>query len=309
MKKIILFTFSILFLGFSLGQQTLSISDAVSQQYRKFYPEHLIDFSWVPNSTLYSVIEGYIVIGIYNSEGVEQKQISLDQLNQAMSAAFPYVAHIDWKNENEFYLTDGKSYFLYNWKENKGERVAKPQQAFQNQELNIASGKVAHTFENNLLITNSNSTINVTDYRDPNIVSGQAIARSEFGITNGIFWSVSGDKLAFYQKNESNVSDYPLLDISETPGKLNSIKYPMAGQGSEKAKVGIYDLTSKEVVYLDCKYGEEHYYTNLSWTPDEKKILKGYYDVRILKFVDLGKNFRNVSCLCNFRREFTWDSK
>ena len=137
MKKNILFAFSILFVGISLGQQTLSIADAVSQQYRKFYPEHLIGFSWIPNSTNYSVIEGYIAIGIYNSEGEEQKQISLDELNQALSTAFPYVANIDWKNENEFYLSDGKSYFLYNWKDNKGERVAKPKQALENQELNL----------------------------------------------------------------------------------------------------------------------------------------------------------------------------
>lgn len=37
--------------------------------------------------------------------------------------------------------------------------------------------------------------------------------------------------------------------------------------------MGIYDVKSKQVVYLEFKGGEEHYYTNLSWTPDEKKVL------------------------------------
>jgi dipeptidyl-peptidase-4 len=34
------------------------------------------------------------------------------------------------------------------------------------------------------------------------------------------------------------VADYPILDINETPGKLENIKYPMIGQKSENRAWG-----------------------------------------------------------------------
>ena len=39
----------------------------------------------------------------------------------------------------------------------------------------------------------------ITEFDDPNIVSGQAIARYEFGIGKGTFWSPTGKYLAFYR--------------------------------------------------------------------------------------------------------------
>lgn len=79
--------------------------------------------------------------------------------------------------------------------------------------------------------------------------------------------------LAFYQKDESEVHDYPLLDITTTPGELKSIKYPMAGQKSEKPKVGIYDIATKKTVYIAPRGAQDDYLTNVTFTPDNKYLL------------------------------------
>ena len=79
--------------------------------------------------------------------------------------------------------------------------------------------------------------------------------------------------MAFYQKDETNVADYPLLDNSKTPGELISIKYPMAGQKSEKARVGIYNVANDKTIYFEAQNGEENYLTNLSWSYDDKYIV------------------------------------
>ncbi len=89
----------------------------------------------------------------------------------------------------------------------------------------------------------------ITKNTDKNIVSGQSIARNEFGIEKGLFWSDKGNFLAFYQKDETEVADYPLLDVTTTPGSLISIKYPMAGQKSEKPRVGIYNCKTKNDIW------------------------------------------------------------
>ena len=114
--------------------------------------------------------------------------------------------------------------------------------------------------------------IAITTNIDKNIVSGQAIHRFEFGISKGTFWSPSGNALAFYQKDEANVADYPLLDITTRTGSLNSIKYPMAGEASEHGRVGIYIVSENKTIYLQTGEPLDHYVSNVTWSPDEKTI-------------------------------------
>ena len=80
---------------------------------------------------------------------------------------------------------------------------------------NPTKENIAYTIENNLFVNQADGKkIAITENTDKNIVSGQTYARSEFGIHNGIFWSPKGTLLAFAQKDESEVADYPLLNIN-----------------------------------------------------------------------------------------------
>jgi dipeptidyl-peptidase-4 len=69
------------------------------------------------------------------------------------------------------------------------------------------------------------------------------------------------------------VHDYPLLDITKTPGELMSIKYPMAGQASENPRVGIYHIATKQTVFISPKGAKDDYLTNLTFTPDNKYVV------------------------------------
>ena len=113
----------------------------------------------------------------------------------------------------------------------------------------------------------------VTDFADKNIVCGQSVSRNEFGISGGLFPSPDNSLLAFYQKDESKVTTFPLLDITSRTGSLVEIKYPMNGMASEHVKLGVYDTASKNVIYLNVTdFDEERYLTNVSWSLDSKVI-------------------------------------
>ena len=115
--------------------------------------------------------------------------------------------------------------------------------------------------------------IAITDFTDKNIVSGQSVSRNEFGISGGLFPSPNNLLLAFYQKDESRVTTFPLLDITSRTGSLVEIKYPMNGMASERVKVGVYNTDKRKSVYLNVTdFDEERYLTNLSWSPDSKII-------------------------------------
>ena len=122
--------------------------------------------------------------------------------------------------------------------------------------------------------TSIGAVIPIGKSEDPNITYGQYVSRNEFGIDGGIFWAPDSSKVAFYRKDESRVTSFPLLDISTRTGSLNEIKYPMAGMDSENVQVGVFNfLTCKSIYLKTTDFGYDRYLTNISWTPDASKIL------------------------------------
>ena len=115
--------------------------------------------------------------------------------------------------------------------------------------------------------------IAITNNRSREIVLGEAVSRHEFGINGGLFPSPSGKFLAFYEKDESHVTTFPLLDINTRTGELRSIKYPMNGMPSEIVRLGIYDTQTGKTCYLGVNdFSEERYLTNVAWSPSEDLI-------------------------------------
>ena len=275
-KSLTLVLVALLSINFAKAQtKELTLEDAVMQQYRNFYPQSLVMFQWIPNTDCYSYLDGYQKLMKASVKNTTAKEIlNIKQLNEKLGTELSWFSGMTWKDENTFWVNDGVKYYEYNLVEEAGKKINTLAEGAENALFNEKTKHIAFTINNNVRIKSSNGIqLSVTNNSDKNIVSGQAIARSEFGITGGLFWSNTGTSLAFYQKDETNVADYPLLDNSKTPGELMSIKYPMAGQKSEKARVGIYSVASDKTVYFEAQNGEENYLTNLSWSFDDKYII------------------------------------
>ena len=136
------------------------------------------------------------------------------------------------------------------------------------------NGNIAYCFGRDLYYADTEGNIHeVAISEDPSISYGTTVSRNEFAINGGIFWSPKGGKLAFYSKDESHVTDFPLLDISTRTGTLETIKYPMNGMDSERVGLGIYDLESGETVWTAVTdFGTDRYLSNITWSPDEAYI-------------------------------------
>ena len=110
-----------------------------------------------------------------------------------------------------------------------------------------------------------------------NIVLGESVHRNEFGIDGGLFWSPKESKLAFYRMDQSMVVDYPLVNTKAREAEVRNIKYPMAGMKSHEVTVGVYDVATEKLVYLNTRkdttvHEREMYLTNIAWSPDEKYV-------------------------------------
>jgi dipeptidyl-peptidase-4 len=268
MNKYIIAFVSFFFIMATFGQtKKLTLEESVLQQYRAFRPDQVLGFQWIPETSNFVYFEEFgrklMIANPKDTKGIEL--VSLSTLNAALKSEFRSFWGIEWKDTTTFVLSDGTNYYQYNLVSKTGSLIASTPDGAAGQTLNSSKDLVAFTEENNLyFIDKDNSKVAITSEPNAGIVSGQTYARSEFGITQGIFWSPKSTYLAFYQKDETEVADYPLLDINETPGKLVNIKYPMIGQKSEKPRVGIYNLATKQTVFIIPKGAVDAYLTNLS---------------------------------------------
>ena len=247
-------------------KEELTLKDAIMGYYKGLYPENMYGTDWTSTNKLYRKKGNEILVYEPNKKGVKKWTGKTLKYSDDLGT----VRRLTIDNQQSYHYNQKGKYYHYN----KGKIVEfnYPNRA-ENITLSPTKNQLAYTIKNNLFLANANdSSIVVTANEDPNIVAGQSIHRNEFGIKNGIFWSNDGNKIAFYEKDESDVHDYPLLNINDTPGQLKSVKYPMAGQKSEYGKVGVYNTKSKSLIYLKTVHKRDDYVTNLTWGPKNEFI-------------------------------------
>ena len=269
MKRLLL-PFILLIAPFSFAQKKeMSVKESVLLQ-RSVSPDRVTNFLWMNDSEYTTCSKDYKTM--YKSSVGNDKStdlITIDEINKELGSSFGNFFGAEWENDHSLLLNDGQTIARFDIRTKTGKILKNSVSNSGNHSYHAASNQLAYTIENNLYVDGRAITKN----SDKNIVSGQSIARNEFGISGGIFWSIKGSFLAFYQKDETNVHDYTLLDVNTTPASLVSIKYPMAGQKSEKPRVGIYNVKTKKTVFISPKGQSDDYLTNLAMTPDEQFVI------------------------------------
>jgi len=153
-----------------------------------------------------------------------------------------------------------------------------------------SEGYIAYLDNHNLFVAKAGGETNqVTTDGSKDIVYASSVHRDEFGINKGTFWANCGKQLAFYRMDQSMVADYPIIDWSQRPAKNENIKYPMAGDKSHHVTVGVYNVETKQTVYLKTGEPAEQYLTNIAWSPDDRFIYiavlnRGQDDMRLNQY-------------------------
>jgi len=275
-KKMVLFVSLFTALSTQAQVKNISLEDAVMQQNRAFRADKLQGFQWIRSTTSYVYYTDSFtkMMTATTKDSKPAELLTLVDLNKELGTKLKNFMGTTFIDATTLLISEGGNYYTYNVATKAGKLIQSTADTQENATFDATHTNLAFTEKNNLFYYNSKKEkITVTSEANEAIVSGQFFARNEFGIKEGIFWSPKAAYLAYYQKDQSEVADYPLLDITETPGKLQSIKYPMIGQKSEKPKVGIYNLATKKTVFIAPKGNTDDYLTNLSWSPDEKYVL------------------------------------
>ena len=269
-------TFAIaLMMTFTLSAQEserklLSIEDVVLN--RELSPK-TFPVQWVGQSDSYSTVEGETLVATDARNNKKRTIISLEELNSILSTDFKRFPAYAWEDDNSLIVNAHSQRNIIDLKTRKVSAAYKIPVGANLTRQSGKGGIYAYTKENNLFCFDGEREHQITNFEDKNIVCGQSVSRNEFGISGGIVFSPDGKKIAFYQKDESRVTDFPLLDINTRTGTLRNIKYPMNGMDSEHVSLGVYDIASGKTTYLNVTdFDAERYLTCITWSPDSERI-------------------------------------
>ncbi|HKL02820.1 MAG TPA: DPP IV N-terminal domain-containing protein, partial [Cryomorphaceae bacterium] len=244
---------------------------AILEQSGELAPDDLKGIRWIDASKFVN----------RGSDGsLEIKSTEGDLLNTVMpndvnaciiefdSASITRIRPMGWKNSTTFFIDSKNVIFTYDYSSGMCDKVLSYPEEATNKSFSEESGNLAYTIGNDVYVsTSSVDSVRVTHHGKGTVSAGVAIHRSEFGIRKGLFWSDDGSKLGFYEMDEAPVSEYPLADYTSVPGTASPIRYPMAGQASHHARVGVFDVESQETVYLEIDGPKDQYLTNFTFSP------------------------------------------
>lgn len=267
--------FSLLTVGLMAQNSSLSLEDCVIN--RELYPERIQGLKWLPGEKSYTFInpkKNEVVLAGLNSG--EKTFITLDKLNMALPPEIEplqRLPNLDCQDNEICHFMHENQVWKYNREDGSLNKVASAAKG--NSLLEKASNyNLAYVNDHNLYVyrRSKGDTKQISKNGSRSLTYGEAAHRYEFGITKGLFWSPEGDKLAFYRVDRAMVPDYPLIDYAQKPAAYKPVKYPMAGELSHHATVGVYNVKRNKTIYLDTGKPLEQYLTNITWDPSGKYL-------------------------------------
>lgn len=280
MKKLhLLFIFCFLFFSQILFSQTklLTIDEAVVGLYRELYPEYIRGAAIRPGNKEVSMVEKNNLIVKSFDLKKESILIEFSGINEILKgnnkkelSRFPAY---EWISKDVIKLNPGNCIIEIDVVKKELNKYIELGEGIENVDHCIKNDHVAYTTENNLYIQDKNGVSKaVSNEQNKSVIYGQTVHRNEFGISKGTYWSPNGNYLAFYRKDESMVTDYPLVNTNTRIAELENTKYCMAGMKSEEVTLGIYDIKNGSIKYIKTGEPKEQYLTCVSWSPDEKTV-------------------------------------
>ena len=98
------------------------------------------------------------------------------------------------------------------------------------------------------------------------------VYEEEFGLAQAWEWSPDSRRIAFWQTEEGSV---PLIEITDHEGQHPeeiAIAYPKVGDHNPVVRIGVADVTSGQVRFLDTGITTEHYIPRIYWTSDPNQL-------------------------------------
>lgn len=130
---------------------------------------------------------------------------------------------------------------------------------------------VAYVSEFNLYSENLNTGQITALTRDGNrkLINGTFdwAYEEEFACRDGFQWSPDGKRIAFWQLDANQIRDYYMLNTTDSIySQVVPVEYPKVGESPSPARIGVIELSSKELTWLAIPGDpQQHYLPRMEW--------------------------------------------
>ena len=244
-----------------------------------FRPDYLYGLKAMPQSDKYSKIDidrqkRTYEIGIYNYATLQREATAFS------TEKYPFVGYFEYQfSPDEQQIIIGSKikpiyrhsrkgiYYVYNRDTKKLDKIADDE--IQEPSFSPTGDKVAYVKDNNLFIKDlkSNKTIQITtDGLKNHIINGipDWVYEEEFSYSKAYEWSKDGQKLAYVKFDETEVPEFSMMRYDDALyPKVETFKYPKAGEKNSKVSLHYYILASGKTKTLDL--GDYEYIPRIKW--------------------------------------------
>jgi len=184
-------------------------------------------------------------------------------------------------------------YFIYDMETKNIFPLANGDADLQNVELSPDNNQVAYVKASNLYVAScklKGEIKQLTFDGSDNILNGifDWVYEEEFQRPDAFRWSPDGKKIAFWWTDQTHVKTFHLLDeTSERYTKITSLKYPKVGEKNSIIKIGVVEISSGKITWMDIdKKEEEFYIPRIDWTTSS--------DILCIQRINRKQNFLEV---------------
>lgn len=293
LQLVVLFCMTTLTLS-AQEKKAFTLEDVIpgGSNYFNLVPENIPGLGWWGDICIQAGVDEVKTIDVKN--GKEKILFTLNEVNETIkNGDKPYklthelkplhslmAVQLPWADKTIALFRQSNYMMWYDFAEKKITKLAYLNNKAANFDFCKENGLIAYTVGSNLHVAEqgdfdkqvSPSLVAGKEEGETGVLYGQSVHRNEFGIMKGTFWSPKGTYLAFYRMDQSMVTDYPQVNTSTRIATPEPDKYPMAGMTSHKVTVGVYNVKTGKMVYLQAGDPTDRYFTNISWAPNEQHI-------------------------------------
>lgn len=167
-------------------------------------------------------------------------------------------------------------YYIYDIQQKSLTPLAKNDPALQNVDLSPDGKSVAYAKGNNLYVADvqSGESRQLTTDGSFNILNAvfDWVYEEEFGRADALRWSPDGKRIAFWRTDQQRVKSFQLIDELPQYPEITELKYPKVGEQNAIVKIGVADISSGKITWMDIGDNDDIYIPRIEWTADAKTL-------------------------------------
>jgi len=169
-------------------------------------------------------------------------------------------------------LKTGGAFYIYEIAKKKFFELASSEKTQENARCSPDGEKLAFVRDNNVFVVDiqSQKETQLTFDGSATRLNGNFdwVYEEEFGIINGIEWSPDSKRIAFWQLDQSQVPELHIAKWDSLYLNFLDMRYPKAGTRGSFVKIGITEIASPKIIWVDLGEETDIYIPRIKFTAD-----------------------------------------